>query len=241
MSDELARALRELAEQHQSAPLVGPARIRARAQRRGRRRRAVLVLGGTAVAACALTVAAALAPPAEDTGTRAGSTPRPATTAPATTSAPVPLSSPATGAASGPVTGSATVDLLDMSHGTLTVGDRVMRVDRQSATGLSAGHALTVTAKYDVLPSSASTRTGRSGIAVPFVVELRTADGSPVYVGALPAQARTAPGWVGLTGADARWFYSGVREGDQVRVVASVASHAGPGAAATDGPAVDGD
>ncbi|MEU0899947.1 hypothetical protein [Streptomyces massasporeus] len=223
MSDELARALRELAERHRAAPRVGPAEIRARAERRGRRRRATLVLGATTVAVCALTVAAALTPPAEDTA--------PLSPTPARTPAHPPTAAPATSSPA-PLSGPGTADLLDMNRRTLTVGDRVMPVDRESATALAAGRELTVTAKYDVLPPSASAvRTGRPDARIPYVVELRAADGSPVYIGYLPANARTSSDWVGLTGADARWFYSGAREGDQVRVVRSVASTSGSGGA----------
>ncbi|MFF8018651.1 hypothetical protein [Streptomyces sp. NPDC007929] len=224
MSDELARALRELARQHRAAPTVGPAGIRARAQRRGHRRRAALVLGGTTLAACALTVAAALTPTAGDTGALPRTPAGAPSAAPHGTPTPVPLSSP----------GSA--GLLDMDHRTLTAGGRVMRVSRQSATALAAGRELTVTAKYDVLPRSASAaRTDGPDARIPYVVELRAADGSRLYVGALPANARTAPDWVGLTGADARWYYSGAREGDQVRVVTSVTTTSGPARTAPPG------
>ncbi|WP_432042437.1 hypothetical protein [Streptomyces cadmiisoli] len=238
MSDELARMLRELAARHQPPPPVDPAEIRARAQRRGRRRRASAALGVTTVAACALTVAAALTPPAEDvaptrrvpaTAPDTSRTPTALSTSPGSTSpgSTSPRSTPPRSTSSSPPV----ADLLDVNRLTLTVGDRVMRVDPQYFAALRPGRDLMVAAKYDVLPPSAyTTPKGLAKTKIPYVVELRGDGESPVYVGALPAGANAAStidgktGWVGLTSVDAEWFYARVRKGDHIRVVASVAA-----------------
>ncbi|MFD5567635.1 hypothetical protein [Streptomyces cadmiisoli] len=227
MSDELARMLRELAVRHQPPPPVDPAEIRARAQRRGRRRRASAALGVTTVAACALTVAAALTPPAEDVAP----TRRVPATAPDTSRTPTALSTSPGSTSPRSASLPPVADLLDVNRLTLTVGDRVMRVDPQYFAALRPGRDLMVAAKYDVLPPSAyTTPKGLAKTKIPYVVELRGDGEPPVYVGALPAGANAAStidgktGWVGLTSVDAEWFYASVRKGDHIRVVASVAA-----------------
>ncbi|MFE9770915.1 hypothetical protein ACFYOV_04375 [Streptomyces sp. NPDC005931] len=214
MSDELTAALRQLAARHETPPLVTASEVRARATRRSRRRRATAVVGLATVAGTLAVIT--LTPPgddpdndrqvpatASDTPTPTATTPRPALTPPG---------------------------VLDLGRHTLTVGARVMRVDTHSFGAMPPGGELTVTVKHQVLvlPEAAEAAKDPYGMKIPYVVELRADDRSPVYAGALgsdtKALAALAPAtdWIGLTERDAEWLYSRTRKGDRVRVTSTV-------------------
>jgi hypothetical protein len=204
VSDELATALRELASAHEAAAPVPPARIRVRA----RRRRVTAVFGAAATAACALTVAAftlheeAPAPRHHRPVAASGAAPRPVST-------PVPRQPEGS---------------LDLGGHTLHSGNRVLRIDSASLAAFPTGGTLTVTAKRRplLLPEAAAAK-GRASLKVPYVVELRTADNTQVYAGALPSEKAagslgTGTGWLGLGAGDAKWFYDRARVGDRIEV-----------------------
>ncbi|MDQ0791226.1 hypothetical protein QFZ63_000768 [Streptomyces sp. B3I7] len=207
MSDELATALRELASAHEAAAPVPPAEIRVRARRRLLRRRVTAAFGAAATAACALTVAAF-------TLHEEGPAPRHHRSAAASGTAPRPVSTPAPRQADGS---------LDLGGHTLHSGDRVLRIDSASLTAFPTGGTLTVTAKRRPLLLPDAAVKGRASFKVPYVVELRTADNTQVYAGALaPEKAAgslgTDTGWLGLGAGDAKWFYDRARVGDRFEV-----------------------
>ncbi|MFF8635565.1 hypothetical protein ACF052_15425 [Streptomyces pilosus] len=208
MSDELGAALRELAAQHETPPRLAAAEIRGRATRRSRRRKAALALGTAATAACVLAAVTHTLHTGDATGTRhlpgAASDappPGPATPDPRTTSSGV----------------------LDLGRHTLTIGDRVMRVDSHSFGRFPAGTRLTVRAKteMDLLPLEGRPESGTE-VKVPYLVELRTPGQQPVYAGGLAFDTKALmalsadSGWVGMSVTDAEWFYRRVRVGDGI-------------------------
>ncbi|MFD8520947.1 hypothetical protein ACFV2D_13150 [Streptomyces capillispiralis] len=221
MSDELAAALREMAARHETPPRVDAAGIRDRARRRSRRRRVTAVLGTAATAACALTAVAFTL----HTGDPAGHHQIPGAASATPTPTPTPTS-PAP----------APAGVLDLGRHTLTVGDRVMRVDSHSFARFPDGSRMTVVAKapLESLPLEGAEASG-ADVKVPYLVELRTPDREPVYVGALafdvkalaafPAKA----GWAGMSVRDAEWFYRRARVGDRIEITSTPA----PGAAET--------
>lgn len=210
MSDELGTALRELAARHETPPRVDAAEIRSRAGRRTRRRKAALTLTTLATAACALTAAVVTL----HTGDRADDRhfPGAAADAPAVPGAatPTPLLPASTG-------------VLDLGRHTLTVGDRVLRVDSHSFGRFPPGTRLTVKAKAesDLLPLEGRPA-ARKEVEVPYLVELRTPGQEPVYAGGLAFDTKalvgldTDSGWVGMSVTDAEWFYRRVRVGDGI-------------------------
>ncbi|WP_208026523.1 hypothetical protein [Streptomyces sp. Tu 3180] len=221
MSDELAAALRGLAERHETPPRVDAAGIRARAGRRSRRRRTAVALGAAATAACALTAVAfalhtgdpgehhRIPATASDTPDRA---PSPGRTTPLPTATPV--------------------GHLDLGRHTLTVGDRVLRVDSHSFRRFPPGTRLTVTATSELKVLSLEAEAGgldgaggaRYEVKVPYLVELRTPDGEPVYAGALTFDLKSLAalpartGWLGMSLADAEWFHHRARTGDHIEL-----------------------
>ncbi len=222
MSDELARALRELAAQHETPPRLDAARVRDLARRRSRRRRATAVLGTAVTAACALAALAFTLHPDDPGGRRqlpGTASDRPTTGTP--TSPPVPTPAPA--------------GVLDLGGHTLTVGDRVLRVDSHSFDRFPPGSRMTVVAKADLrlLPLEAGAGAGGQEIKevkeikVPYLVELRTSDGEPVYAGALAFDTRAlaglaaGTGWVGMDIRDAEWFYQRIRVGDRIEITST--------------------
>ncbi|NEC31441.1 hypothetical protein G3I20_33780 [Streptomyces sp. SID8111] len=233
MSDELTSALRRLAADHEVPPGVPPARIRLRATRRARRRRATAALGMTAAAGCAVTALAftlhpgtpaqAHRPPAADTGSGSPA-PAPVATASASPATPAPLPDGEDVADGEEVSDGE--DVLDLSRHTLTVDHRTMRVDPPSDdAALPAGSELTVAAKHAVkeLPADALIKGGYD-VKVPYVVELRATDRTAVYVGARAFDAKTSAtlggrlGWTALSPTDAKWFYAHIRVGDRIDV-----------------------
>ncbi|MEV8594836.1 hypothetical protein [Streptomyces sp. NPDC052012] len=230
MSDEVSRALRELAQRHETTPPVPASEIRARAVRRSRRRRTTCTLAVAATAACVLaTIVTTLHadPPDKNRHTPAAA-PEPSTTRSATPATPLPA------------------DSLDLSRHTLTVGDRVLRVDSHSFDTLPPDRRLTVTAKREVmiLPIHANAKT-MYDVKIPYVVELRTTNRSPVYAGALTFDTKALSaldpktGWLGMSAKDAKWFYTRVRVGDDIEITSTappgdgVAPSEGAGAPST--------
>ncbi|MEV5931886.1 hypothetical protein AB0L56_03705 [Streptomyces sp. NPDC052079] len=223
MSDELADALRELAAQHETPPRVDAAGIRDRARRRSRRRRATVALGTAATAACVVTAAAFTLHTEDPAGKRqlpGASSQTPAPTAATPTPTPTHPSRPASG-------------LLDLGLHTLTVRDRVIRVDSNSFGRSPSDDRLTVVSKADnaVLPLKGDPTIEE--VKVPYLVELRAPDGKPVYAGALTFDAKVLEGlsddtgWLGMSFKDAQWFYDQVREGDGIEVTSTVPPDAG--------------
>ncbi|MGM1076366.1 hypothetical protein ACS0VI_08985 [Streptomyces sp. H28] len=223
MSDELTSALRRLAADHEVPPGVPPARIRLRATRRARRRRATAALGMTAAAGCAVTALAFTLHP----GTPAQAHRPPA--AGSGSGSPVPAPAPVATASASPATPAPLPDgedVLDLSRHTLTVDHRTMRVDPPpDDAALPAGSELTVAAKHAVkeLPADAVIKGGYD-VKVPYVVELRATDRTAVYVGARAFDAKTSAtldgrlGWTALSPTDAKWFYAHIRVGDRIDV-----------------------
>ncbi|MFI2505963.1 hypothetical protein [Streptomyces sp. NPDC018972] len=214
MSDELTGALRELAAQHEVPPRVGAAEVRDRARRRSRRRRAGAALGTAAAAVCVLT-AVAFTLHTGDPG-RNGRTPA------AAPEAPTPAPSAATSAP-------APVGVLDLGRHTLTVGERVMRVDSHAFPRFPSGSRMTVVAKDGTrtLRLESGVESGTE-IKVPYLVELRTPGRQPVYAGALAFDTKAlavlsaGTGWLGMSHTDAEWFYTRAREGDRIEITPTV-------------------
>ncbi|MFJ9044490.1 hypothetical protein [Streptomyces sp. NPDC102347] len=233
MSDELRGALRELASRHERPPRLAAAEVRDRARRRSRRRRAVLALGTAATAACAATVVALTLHTEPPGGTRHRPGATPAVSPPAVRSPSVAAPSRAPRPSAG---------RLDLGLRTLTLADRVLRVDTRASGRFPPGTRLTVIARTDggVLPLR-TTRTTVQSVKVPYLVQLRTPDGERVYAGPLSFDARLlralsgTTGWVGMSLADAEWFHDRVRTGDEIELAS--AADSGGGGATGAGPA----
>ncbi|MCP9996088.1 hypothetical protein LUX34_11225 [Streptomyces werraensis] len=215
MSDELTGALRELAALHEAPPPLPAAELRDRARRRSRRRRAGLALGTAAMAACAVTVVTL----ALHTDHPAGKRHRPGAT-PATS--PVPARPPTASARAPRPSGRLDVDLR-----TLTLADRVLRVDLRAAGRFPPGTRLTVVARISGAVLPLKSRTEVREVKVPYLVELRAPGGAPVYAGALSFDAKVlralsgTTGWVGLSARDAQWLHDRLRDGDQIELTGS--------------------
>ncbi|MGC0374894.1 hypothetical protein [Streptomyces sp. SAI-229] len=212
MSDELADALRELAAQHEVPPRVGAAEVRDRARRRSRRRRVSAALGTAAAAACALTAVAFTLHTGDP-----GPDGRPPAAAP---EAPTPSAATPSPALAG---------VLDLGRHTLTVDERVLRVESHAFPRFPSGSRMTVVAKDDVrtLRLENGVKPGTE-VKIPYLVELRTSGRQPVYAGALAfdmkelATLSEGTGWLGMSATDAKWFYARVREGDRVEITSTV-------------------
>ncbi|MFE5137982.1 L,D-transpeptidase [Streptomyces fagopyri] len=231
MSDELASGLatdmRELAASGEALPLVSGAEIRFRAVRRRRRRRtavAVSLAGACAAASLAVLLALNLG----DGGTRERPSPAASPTAPP----------------SGPVAAGATVDLARRS---LTAAGRHMPISSGMPGHRTPTGRMEVVAKQDVrvVPAVEVGLKGVYGLKVSWVIELRAADGTTNFVGALSADQK-APGnydvtggWIGLRPADAQWLYGQLDPGAVVEV-GDTASGRSTAAADTVPPAADG-
>ncbi|GHE96660.1 hypothetical protein GCM10018789_27780 [Streptomyces werraensis] len=215
MSDELTGALRDLAALHEAPPPLPAAELRDRARRRSRRRRAGLALGTAAMAACAVTVVTL----ALHTDHPAGKRHRPGAT-PATS--PVPARPPTASARAPRPSGRLDVDLR-----TLTLADRVLRVDLRAAGRFPPGTRLTVVARISGAVLPLKSRTEVREVKVPYLVELRAPGGEPVYAGALSFDAKVlralsgTTGWVGLSARDAQWLHDRLRDGDQIELTGS--------------------
>ncbi|MFJ9708343.1 hypothetical protein [Streptomyces sp. NPDC101234] len=215
MSDELTRALRELAAQNEAPPTVPGAGIRGLAVRRTRRRRTTLALGTGAAALALAAVALTL-----NTGTDTGPDHRPPAATPHLTS---PTPSPSASGSPSPSVSAvptAIIGTVDFEKHTLTIDGRTVPIAAGSPTLLSAG-VMTVTAKLNIkrdpislLPDAAC------DMSDPYVVELRDTNRTSIYVGALGC-AKNTNAWIGLNTKDAVWLYSRVQPGDNILVVTS--------------------
>ena len=207
MSDELTGALRELAARHEAPPRIGAAEVRGRAGRRSRRRRATAALGTTAAAVCALT-AVAFTLHTEEPGPL--------------------LRTPAAGSGTPAAPAPASAGVLDLGRRTLTVGERVIRVDSRSFPRFAPGSRMKVVAKstLKVLPLENGTRAGAE-VKVPYLVQLSAPDRQPVYAGALAVDTKALAalsarsGWLGMNVADAKWFYARARAGDRIEITST--------------------
>ncbi|WP_405880891.1 L,D-transpeptidase [Streptomyces sp. NBC_01136] len=227
MSDELASALREVAQDAETLPAVSGAEIRLLAVRRRRRRRTtVTVAGACAAAGLALVVALNL------TGGGREDRPSPAAT-PSTPSAP-----PSTLAAP-----DATVDL---ARRVLTIAGRELPISSGSARYPTARGRMTVVMKNEVvaMPFDLTGLEGKYAQKVAWVIELRAADGASNFIAALTADEK-APGnyditrrWIGLRPTDAKWLYGRLEAGAVIEIGGARAT---PGTAADAAPtATDG-
>lgn len=197
MSDDrdLTTALRDVADAHQTPPPVPGTEIRRRAARRRRRRHAALA--GTAAAVVAAVVLGLT------TVLGGGPEQRPAAAASDTTPSTLPA---------------ATVDL---SRRLLTIAGHELPVSSGTAQHPTPTGLMTVTAKFPTktMDSAALGLGGGYDLTLPWVVELRTADGRTNYVVALtydeqaPGKLDVTHGWIGLRTADAKWLYAKVKPG----------------------------
>ncbi|MHC3452111.1 hypothetical protein [Streptomyces prasinus] len=218
MSDELATALRELAEANQVPPPLPAAEVRTRARRRSRRRRTTVRLG-LATSAAGMLATIGLTVHAEEPGRDPRASAESATIG-------TPTSSPRAPVAASDRPAGTEEAVLDLGRHTLTFDGRVMRVDPHSFGALlSPGRELTVRAKHEVMLLRNDERAGnRHEAEVPYVVELRTGDRPPVYAGALAFDIRSLgalgarAGWLVLSVDDARWFYTRIRQGEHVEI-----------------------
>ncbi|MEV6532062.1 L,D-transpeptidase [Streptomyces sp. NPDC051639] len=226
MSDELASELgsdlRELAASGETPPPVSGAGIRLRAVRRRRRRRTavtVSVAGACAAASLALLLALHLG----DGGTRERPSPAASHTAPSRT----------------PVAVGATVDL---ARRVLTAAGRDMPVSAGMPGRPTPTGRMTVVAKRDVrvVPALEVGPKDVYALKVPWVIELRAADGTTNFVGALSADQKApgnydvTDGWIGLRSADAQWLYGQLDLGAVVEIVEIGDTVSGPSEAAVD-------
>ncbi|GAB2467789.1 hypothetical protein [Streptomyces incanus] len=226
MSDELAAALRELAEAHEVPSPVPAAEVRTRARRRSRRRRTTLRLGlATSVAGMLATIG--LTVHAEESG----EDPHTPATSSGTEAIGTSTSSPRAPEAATNRSAGTEEAVLDLGRHTLTFDGRVMRVDSHFfATLLPPDRELTVRAKHETMLLRGDARAeNRYEAKVPYVVELRTGDRPPVYAGALAFDTRSLGAldartyWLGLSVSDARWFYTRVRQGEHVEITSMAA------------------
>jgi len=232
VSDELADALRELAAQHETPPRVEAAEIRDRARRRSRRRRASVALGTTATALCVVT-AAAFTLHTEDLdrhGHLPGKASGTASDSAAPSMAPPSMAPPSRATR---VPDPAPSGRLDLGLHTLTVRDRVLRIDAHSFGRFPDGTRLTVVAKADTAVLRLRDEPKLEEVKVPYMVELRTPDGGPVYAGALAydtgalRKLSDGTGWLDMNTRDAQWFYAQVREGDRIELTSTSTPPAG--------------
>ncbi|WP_393080361.1 L,D-transpeptidase [Streptomyces sp. LN704] len=227
MSDDLSSDLRELAASGETPPPVSGAEIRFRAVRRRRGRRTaatVSVAGACAAAGLALLLALHLG----DGGTRERPSPAASPTAPSRT----------------PVAVGATVDL---ARRVLTAAGRDMPVSAGMPGRPTPTGRMTVVAKRDVrvVPALEVGPKDVYALKVPWVIELRAADGTTNFVGGLstdqkaPGNYDVTDGWIGLRSADAQWLYGQLDLGTVVEIGDS---GSGPSEAAVDSvaPAVGG-
>ncbi|MER5403758.1 L,D-transpeptidase [Streptomyces sp. NPDC002769] len=219
LPSELASDLRELAVSGEAPPSVSGAEVRFRAVRRRRRRRTAVTVSVAGVCAAA-SLALLLALNLGGGGTRERPSPAASPTAPART----------------PVAVGATVDL---ARRVLTAAGRDMPVSvgmpgRPTPTG-----RMTVVAKRDVrvVPALEVGPKDVYALKVPWVIELRAADGTTNFVGALstdqkaPGNYDVTDGWIGLRPADAQWLYGQLDLGAVVEIGDTVS---GPSETAVD-------
>ncbi|MFD8423153.1 L,D-transpeptidase [Streptomyces sp. NPDC059466] len=206
LTSELACDLRELAASGETQPPVSGAGIRFRAVRRRRRRRtavAVSVAGACAAASLGLLLSLNLG----DGGTRERPSPAASPTAPPRT----------------PVAVAATVD---PARRVLTAGGRDMPVSVGMPGHPTPTGRMTVVAKQGVrtVPAVQLDMKNAFELKVPWVIELRAADGTTNFIGALsvdqkaPGNYDITGGWIGLRQTDAQWLYGRLELGAVVDV-----------------------
>ncbi|MFD5516691.1 hypothetical protein [Streptomyces sp. NPDC127066] len=201
MSDELASALRELANEAERPPVLGGAEIRGRAKARRHRRRTALATAGVCVAgALALVVVVSL-----DGGAQQKTPP-----AASPTAVPSPPVAPP----------DATVDL---GRRVIAVAGHELTLHGDNLTGDGPAVRTTVTAKKPAMRLSSKT-VGISGgytFNASWVVKLTTPDGRTDYVGGLTyneAVRSPAFGWIGLDMTDAKLLYDRLKPGAVVEI-----------------------
>ncbi|WP_192583525.1 L,D-transpeptidase [Streptomyces albicerus] len=207
---ELALALHELAQDHETPVPVPGAEIRRRAVRRRRRRQGSLAAAGATAAGALALVLTVILTGGED----ARSTP-PA----ATYGAPTP---PVTRAPS-PVAPAVTVDL---TRRELTVEGRILPISSGALKTPTPTGLMTVTAKYPAatVPGDSAGFNGYDMKAT-WVMRLRTPDDRTNYVLALtwdekaPGNYDSTGGVIGLRSPDAMLLYKVLKPGSVVEVV----------------------
>ncbi|WP_328450315.1 L,D-transpeptidase [Streptomyces sp. NBC_00386] len=217
MSDELASALRELANEAERPPVLSGAEIRGRASGRRRRRRTALAAGGICVAgALALVLVVGLG----------GGAQRKSPPAASPTAVPsLPTASP-----------DATIDL---GRRVISVAGHRLTLHGDSLTGDTPTVRMTVTEKEAGMRVSSETARfgGDYSFEASWVVELTGPDGGMDYVGSLGTgdQAISDPdhGWIILDMTDAKLLYDRLEPGAVVEIrpsanaSASSAAHRG--------------
>ncbi|MER5220459.1 L,D-transpeptidase [Streptomyces flaveus] len=210
---ELASALHELAENHETPLPVPGAEIRRCALRRRRRRHASLAtVGAGAVAAVSVVLSMAFVG-GKDGGGKDGHSRPPA----ATLKAPDPSS----------VAGSVPAATVNLSRRELIVGGRVLPISAGAAKTPTPTGRMTVTGKYKVatLPADTLGFGRRYETKTPWVIQLRTPQNRTTYIGAFtldekaPGNYDSTAGWIGLRRGDAAWLYRRIDTGAVVAVV----------------------
>ncbi|SED93406.1 hypothetical protein SAMN05216489_04963 [Streptomyces sp. 3213] len=219
--DELTVSLRELAAEQEARPVLTGAQVRGRAVRRARRRTAG-TLGAAAVALALVGFALTL----DLTGKENDGRQLPGTAAPA-----VPSPSPSRSALPSPSAASAVpaAGTLELTKRALFLGGRVMPLTSDSSNSPAFVGPLTVYAKHDTKVVTVTDSTDGVGLytEVTLAVELRDAANTPVYVGVTRSYkgkslgeqgTNNTGGWIGLAGADAKWFYQNAKIGTVISV-----------------------
>ncbi|WP_427921532.1 hypothetical protein [Streptomyces sp. cg40] len=226
-TDELSLALREFAARQEARPVLTGAEVRGRAVRRARRRTAG-TLGAGAVALALLGFALTLdLTGKQDDGRRLPGAAAPA--APSQSQAPTPSPSAASAAVSAPVSAVPATGTLELTKRALFVGGRAMPLTLDSSNSPAFAGPLTVYGKHDAKVLTVTDSTAGVGLytEVTLAVELRDADNRPVYVGVTRSYKAKSPGtqgtgstgaWIGLDGADAKWFYQDAKIGTVISV-----------------------
>ncbi|MER6953738.1 hypothetical protein [Streptomyces sp. NPDC000618] len=222
LSAELSTALRELAAQAETPPVLSGAEVRARAVRRARRRLAG-TLGATATAlalvAFALTANFTAHEDGKGAATGAGAG-RQSQTPSATPADPSPsppsLSSPPSSSSPSVSVPVPVVGTLDLVRRTLTVKDQVLRMSSEYFDSAGLTSPLTVYRTYDAKPLVVTDLTDgtRHVLEMMYAVELRDARDERVYIGfdnaydvQKPEGDESGSSWIGLAQADAKWFH----------------------------------
>ncbi|WP_019070507.1 hypothetical protein [Streptomyces hokutonensis] len=220
-NDQLSLALRELAAEQEARPVLTGAQVRGRAVRRARRRTAG-TLGAAAVALTLVGFALTLdLAGKENGGRRLPGAAAPAVPSPSRSAPPSPSAASAVPAAG----------TLELTKRALFLGGRVMPLTSDSSNSPAFVGPLTVYAKHDTKVVTVTGSTDGVGLytEVTLAVELRDADNTPVYVGVTRSYkgkslgkgtdgTDSTGGWIGLDGADAKWFYQDAKIGTVISV-----------------------
>jgi lipoprotein-anchoring transpeptidase ErfK/SrfK len=226
VSDELSAVLREFAaEAEQGArPVLTGAEVRGRAVRRARRRMAG-TLGAVALALVGFALTLDLTGKDDDRQLPGAAAPA----VPSQSLSTRPSPSAASAAVSTPVSAVPATGTLELTKRALFLGGRVMPLTLDSSNSPAFAGPLTVYGKHDTKVVTVTDSTDGVGLytEVTLAVELRDADNTPVYVGvtrsykgkSLGTQGTDGTGgWIGLDGADAKWFYQDVKIGTVISV-----------------------